>query len=117
MCGKMEKVWEELKKIENQSEQILVESQDQGKQITRLAQQEAEKLLLNSKTYAEEEAQQLVKKVTEEANRKYEEQLNLSLEATKKLRGQAETRMEQAAKRMVDAVLGDGAFVANHKVR
>jgi vacuolar-type H+-ATPase subunit H len=112
----MEKVWEELKKIEAQAEQIRVEAQDQSKKITKLAQQEADKLLLNSKTYAEEEAQQLFKNVTEKANRKYEKQLKASLEDTQKLARQAETCMEKAANRIVDAVLGDYVFVTNHKV-
>jgi vacuolar-type H+-ATPase subunit H len=112
----MEKVWEELKKIEAQAEQIRMEAQDQSKQITKLAQQEADKLLLNSKTYAEEETRQLFKNVTEEANRKNEKQLKASLEDTRKLTRQAETGMEKAANRIVDAVLGDYVFVANHKV-
>ena len=49
----MEKVWEELKKIELQAEQIRIEAQNRAKEITNLANQEAEKLVANSKAYAE----------------------------------------------------------------
>ena len=55
----MEKVWEELKKLEAKAEQIKSNAQNKAKEITVLAQQEAEKLVANSKTYAEEEAKQL----------------------------------------------------------
>ena len=113
----MEKVWEELKKIETQAEQIHVEAQSQSKQITKLAQQDAAMLLFNSKKYAEQEAQQIIEKVTEEANRKHEEQLEANLEVTEKLKGYALRRMEQAANKIVDAVLGDKASVADQKIR
>jgi hypothetical protein len=43
----MEKAWEEFKKIE---------AQDKGREITKIAEQDAEKLLANSKTCAKEEA-------------------------------------------------------------
>ena len=53
----MEKVWSELKKIEAQAEQIRVDAQDNAKKMIALAQQQAEMLIANSKTYAKEEAQ------------------------------------------------------------
>ena len=53
----MEKVWDELKKIEALAEQVRSEAQQNAKEITGLAQKEAEKLLSNSKTYAQKEAQ------------------------------------------------------------
>jgi len=49
----MEEVWEELKKIEAQAEQIRAEAQDKGKETTKIAEQDAELLLTNSKTSAE----------------------------------------------------------------
>jgi F0F1-type ATP synthase membrane subunit b/b' len=51
----MERAWEELKKIEAQAEQIRSEAESRAKDIIRLADQEAEKLLANGKAYAEEE--------------------------------------------------------------
>ena len=82
----MEKVWEELKKIEAQAEQIQSEAQNNAKKITALAQQEAEKLVANSKTYAEEEAQQFYMSTIQEANRNRDEQLKANQEANEKLR-------------------------------
>ncbi len=59
----MEKVWEELKKIEAKADQIKSTAQNKAKEITVLAQQEAEKLVANSKTYAEEEAKQALRRL------------------------------------------------------
>ncbi|MGD0644773.1 MAG: hypothetical protein ABSA75_07700 [Candidatus Bathyarchaeia archaeon] len=101
----MEKVWEELKKIEAQAEQIRSEAQNRAKKMIALAQQQAEELIANSKKYAEEEAQQLYKSTIQEANRINDEQLKANQEATEKLRMHAEKRMEQAATATVNAVL------------
>ena len=106
-CGIMEKVWDELKKIEAQAEQIRIEAQNKAKMLITLAQQEAEKLIANSKTYADEETQQLYANTIEEANRNREEQLNLNQRAIEKLKIQAEKRMEQASSALTKAVLGE----------
>lgn len=103
----MEKVWDELKKIEAQAEQIRSEAQDKAKQIIAVSQQEAEKLIANGKTYAEEEAQQLFNTAIEEANRKREEQLKANQEAVAKMRAQGEQRLEQAVSIVVGKVLGE----------
>jgi len=100
----MEKVWEELKKIEAQAEKIRSEAQDKAKKITTLAQQEAEKLIANSRAYAEEEAQQLYASTMEEANHIRDEQLKANQETTEKLRTNAEKRMEGASMAVVNAV-------------
>jgi len=102
----MEKVWGELKKIEAQAGQIKTEAQNRAKKITELAQQQAEQLIANSKTYAQEEAQQLYNNTIEEANRNRDEQLKAHQEATEKLKVQAEKRMNQAVSTIVDRVLG-----------
>jgi vacuolar-type H+-ATPase subunit H len=103
----MEKVWDELKKIEAQAEQIRNEAQEKAKKMTALAQQKAEELIANSKTYAEEEEQQLYTSLIQEANIKRDEQLKANKEATEKLRAQAEKRMKQAVSKVVNAVLGE----------
>jgi len=51
----MEKVWEELKKIEAQAEQIRSEAQDKSMQISTMAQKQAQTLSLNAKNYSAEE--------------------------------------------------------------
>ncbi|MGE5575181.1 MAG: hypothetical protein ACM3UL_03500, partial [Ignavibacteria bacterium] len=51
----MEKLWEELKKIDTQAEQIRIEAQNKAKEINRLAQKETEELLIRSKDFAQQE--------------------------------------------------------------
>ena len=103
----MEKVWDELKKIEAQAEQIRSEAQDEAKKMTALAQQEAEKLIANGKAYGEEEAQQLYTSTIQEANRNRDEQLKANQEARANLRAQAEKQLEQAVATVVNTVLGE----------
>ncbi|HLN88546.1 MAG TPA: hypothetical protein VK253_00610 [Candidatus Binatia bacterium] len=103
----MERVWEELKKIEAQAQRIRGETQDKAKEITKVAQQESEKLLANSTTYAEEEGQQLYINTVQEANQRRDEQLKANEVATDELRVQAEKHMELAVAKIVNAVIED----------
>jgi vacuolar-type H+-ATPase subunit H len=103
--GTMEKVWEELKKIEAEAEQIRSEAQEKAKNVMTLAQQNGEKLIANSQTYAEEEAQQLLTSTVKEANRRRDEQLKANQAAAEKLKVQAEKHMEQAISKVVKAVI------------
>jgi F0F1-type ATP synthase membrane subunit b/b' len=101
----MEKIWEELKKIEAQAEQIRGETQDKAKKMTILAQQEAEELLTNSGTYADEEAQQLFKNAVQEANNSREELLKANQVTANKLRVQAEKYMDSAITKVMNEVI------------
>jgi vacuolar-type H+-ATPase subunit H len=101
----MEKVWEELKKIEAQAEQIRNEAQNKAKEISTLADQEAEKLIANGKTYAEEEAKQIFDNAIKEANSKREEQLKENKAVADKLEEQATKQMDQAVESVVNVVL------------
>ncbi len=103
----MEKVWEELKKIEAQAEAIRSEAQKSATDITKLSQQKAEALVANSKTYAEQDAEKLFSTAVQEANLDRTKQLEANKEAAAKLRDRAEKRMDQAAQRVRDAVLGE----------
>jgi len=103
----MEKVWDELKKIEAKAEQIRTEAQDEAKKMMTLAQQEAEKLIANGKAYGEEEATQLYASTIQEANRNREEQLKANQEARANLMAQAENKLEQAVAAVVNRVLGE----------
>ena len=102
----MEKVWDELKKIEAQAEQIRSEAQGKAKEMRALAEQEAEMLIANGKAYGEEEALQLFTSAVEGANRDCDEQLKANQEAREKLRAQAEKQLEQAVSTVVNTVLG-----------
>jgi len=101
----MEKVWEDLKKIDAQADQIQSDAQNKAKKITSLAKEDAEKLITNSRIYAEEEAQKLYLKATQDANQKRDELLTASQETAMKLKIKAEKRMDQAVLAVVHAVL------------
>ena len=103
----MEKVWDELKKIEAQAEQIRSEAQNDGRRLINLAQEEAEKLIGNSKAYAEEESQHLYDATLEKANRNRDEKIKANKDVMEKLRAQSEERMEQASSAVVKSVLGE----------
>ena len=98
-------MWEELKKIEAQAEQIRSEAQDKAKQMTDLAQKESEELLANSATYAEEDAQQLYMNTIQESNRSRDELLKANQVAADKLRVQAEKHMKSAIAKVVNTVI------------
>jgi vacuolar-type H+-ATPase subunit H len=103
----MEKVWDELKKIEAQAEQIQNDAQDRAKKMVFLAKQDAEKLVENSKTYAEAESQKLYAKAIEEANQERDEHLKTNEEAAGNLKLKAEKRMDKAVSLVVNAILED----------
>jgi vacuolar-type H+-ATPase subunit H len=106
-CGIMEKVWDELKKIEAQAEQIQSDAQERAKKMAFQAKQDAEKLVENSKTYAEAESQRLYAKAIEEANMERAEHLKLNQEAAGKLKAKAEKHMDKAVLAVVHSVLED----------
>ena len=108
-CGTMEKVWEELKKIEAEAEKIRSSAQQEAQSITALAQKNSEKLIANSQTYAEEEGQQLYASMVEEANRKRDNQLIANQAATEKLKMQAEKRMELAVTTIVKVIVKEAS--------
>jgi V/A-type H+/Na+-transporting ATPase subunit G/H len=101
----MQKVWDELKKIEAQAERIQAEAQDKAKNITLLAKQESDKLMANSKAYGEEESAQLNAQAVEEANQHRQELLVANEQAAAKLKSQAKKRMDKAVSVVVSAVL------------
>jgi vacuolar-type H+-ATPase subunit H len=103
----MEKVWDELKKIEAQAEQIQNNAQDRAKKMGLLSKQAAEKLVENSRTYAEAESQRLYAKAIEEANEERNEHLKSNQEAAGKLKTKAEKSMDKAVLAVVNAVLED----------
>jgi len=113
----MEKVWDELKKIEAQAEQIRTDAEDSSKEIADIADKDAEKLIANSKTYAQEEAAQLHNSAIEEASHNRDQKLKANQEFTEKLTKVAKMRMENAANTIVNAVLGESEDAAAIKVR
>ena len=103
----MEKVWEELKKIEGQAQQIQTDAQEKAKKMTQQAKADAENLIANSKVYAEEEAQKLYDNAVAEANAAHDEKLKATEEHAAKLRQNAQKNMDKAVAEIVDSVLED----------
>lgn len=103
----MEKVWEELKKIDAQAESIHAEAQKAVAKLADVASQKAEKLIANSKMYAEEDAEQLYSREVEASNGEREKLLRENQENVRKLKARAERRVDQAASAVEAAVLGE----------
>jgi vacuolar-type H+-ATPase subunit H len=101
----MEKVWDELKKIEAQAEQIQNDAQERAKNMVFLAKQDSEKLIQNSQIYAEQESQKLFANAIKEANLNRDEHLKANQEVAGKLKAKAEKRMEKAVLAVVSVVL------------
>jgi vacuolar-type H+-ATPase subunit H len=101
----MEKVWDELKKIEAQAEQIQNDAQERAKNMVLLAKQNSEKLIENSRIYADEESQKLFANSIKEANLNRDEHLKANQEYAGKLKEKAEKRMDKAVLTIVKVVL------------
>jgi vacuolar-type H+-ATPase subunit H len=101
----MHKVWDELKSIEAQADQIQSDAKEKAKQITVQAQKDAQTLLANSKTYAAEESKKRFDAAVAEANMQRKTLLDQTAQSSKQLRTQAEKRMTQAVDAVVEAVL------------
>ena len=101
----MEKVWDELKKIEAQAVQIQNDAQERAKNMVFLAKQDSQKLIENSRIYAEEESQKLFANAIKEANQDRNDRLKANQEAAEKLKEKAEKRMDKAVLAIVNVVL------------
>jgi len=103
----MEKVWDELKNIEAQAEQIQKDAHDRAKKMVLLAKQDGERLVENSKSYAEIESLKLYQKAIEEANQERDRRIKANEDAAMKMKLSAEKRMDKAVLVVVNAVLED----------
>jgi vacuolar-type H+-ATPase subunit H len=101
----MEKVWDELKKIEAQAEQIQNDAQERAKNIALIAKQDSEKLIDNSKAYGENESQKIYAEAIKQANENREEHLKANQQAAGKLKAHAEKHIDKAVLAVVNAVL------------
>ncbi|MCW4028872.1 MAG: hypothetical protein NWE92_04405 [Candidatus Bathyarchaeota archaeon] len=101
----MEKVWDELKKIEAQAEQIQTDAKENAKKMTQQAKQDADKLIAHGKTYAQEEGQKIYTKAVADANHTRDQQLQANQENANQLKTQAQKHMDNAVQTVVKAVL------------
>jgi vacuolar-type H+-ATPase subunit H len=113
----MEKIWDELKKIEAQAEKILNEAQTKSTVLVSLAKKEGEQLLKQAKIYAEEDSQEFYLNAIQEANQAYEEKLKIGRENGEKLIAQAKTRVDQCVDIIVKAVMGESNLASSDKIR
>jgi vacuolar-type H+-ATPase subunit H len=101
----MEKVWDELKRIEAQAVQIQNDAQERAKKMVFLAKQDSEKFIENGRIYAETESQKLITNAIKEANQNRDELLKSNQEVAGKLKAIAEKRMDKAVLTVVNVVL------------
>jgi F0F1-type ATP synthase membrane subunit b/b' len=102
----MEKVWEELKKIEDQAQQIRLEAEEKAKEIINLAEKEAETLVNDSQTYSKEESEKIVNNAISEATKTRESELKEYSAFLERLKKKAEKRLPKVEKIIIDTTLG-----------
>jgi vacuolar-type H+-ATPase subunit H len=102
----MERLWEELKKIEKEAEHIHSKTLEKSEELIAIAKKDAEKLLSDSKKHVEAEADELLKKYAKEATKKRNFALKKNEEIIKELRKTVEKRFNKAVNTIFDAVLG-----------
>jgi len=102
----MEKVWEELRKIESEAEHIRSETLKKSEELIARAKKDAEQLLSVSKKHTETEANKLLTKYLEEAANEHDASLEANEKTLKELRKTVETCFDKAVNTVFDAVLG-----------
>jgi F0F1-type ATP synthase membrane subunit b/b' len=101
----MEKVWEELRKIESKAEHIHSETLKKSEELIAVAKKDAEKLLSVSKKHTEAEANKLLNKYLQEAANERAVALEKNENSIKELRTTVEKFFDKAVNTIFDAVL------------
>jgi vacuolar-type H+-ATPase subunit H len=102
----MERVWEELRKIETEAERIHSEASKKSEELLAIAKKDAEKLLSVSKKNAESEANDLLNKYRREAANERDVKLEKNKVFIKELRTTVEKRFDKAVNTVFNSVLG-----------
>jgi len=102
----MEKVWEELRKIEDKAEQIRSETLNTSEKLMDIARKDAEKLLSLSKKHTESEADKLLKARIDQAEKERAADLEKNEKSIKELKATVEKQFDNAVDTVFDAVLG-----------
>jgi F0F1-type ATP synthase membrane subunit b/b' len=102
----MEKVWEELRKIESKAENIHSETLKKSEELITVANKDAEKLLSVSKKHTEAEANKLLTKYLQEAADERVAELEKNEESIKDLKATVEKHFDKAVDTIFDALLG-----------
>jgi len=102
----MEKVWEELKKIEGKAEQINSETLRRSEELIALAKKDAEKLLLLSRKHSEAEAKELLNKFLKDGEKERDAALEKNEKSIQELKIMVEKNFDKALDTVFNAVLG-----------
>ena len=102
----MERVWEELKEIENKAEQINSETMKKSEELIAVAKKDAEKLLSISKKHAEVEANELVNTHLKKAAKERDIALEKNERAIKELKARVEKNFDKTVDGVFNVVLG-----------
>jgi len=102
----MERVWEELRKIEREAEHIHSETLKKSEELIAIAKKDAEKLLSVSKKHTEAEANKLLNKSLREAANERAAALEKNEKTIKELRTTVKKCLDKAVNTVFDAVLG-----------
>jgi vacuolar-type H+-ATPase subunit H len=102
----MEKVWEELRKIESEAEHIRSETLKRSEELIAIAKQDAEKLLSASEKHVEMEGNELLKRLRRDVAKERDDALEKNEKNIKDLRETVEKCFDDAVNMIFDAVLG-----------
>ena len=102
----MEKVWEELRKIEDKAEKLRSEALKTSEKLMDVARKDAEKLLSLSKKHTESEADKLLKARVTQAEKERAADLEKNEKSIKELKATVEKYFDKAVDTVFDAVLG-----------
>jgi vacuolar-type H+-ATPase subunit H len=102
----MEKVWEELKKIEGKAKQINSDTLKRSEELITIAKKDAEKLLSLSRKHTEAEVNELLNKVLKEDAKEREAALEKNEKTLQEMREMVEKNFAIALDTVFNAVLG-----------
>jgi len=103
----MERVLEELKRIEEEGKGIISESSEKSEEIISVAHQKAEKLIVGAEKEAESEVNESLKKFSEEMDEIHRKVLEVCESRIRELRMSAATNMDSAINVIFRIVIGD----------
>jgi vacuolar-type H+-ATPase subunit H len=102
----MERVWEELKEIENKAEQINSETMKKSEELIAVAKKDAEKLLSLSKKHSEAEANELLNMQLKKATKERDVALEKNERTIKELKANVEKNFDKTVDAVFNVVLG-----------
>jgi F0F1-type ATP synthase membrane subunit b/b' len=105
----MERVWDELRKIEKEAELLEEEAVKKSKAISEVANREAEKIIFNSRIYADAEVNGLRDASVKEIAEKKETMLKENSGNVSRLSALAEENKKKAVNFVFDQVLGNNS--------